>query len=98
MASFDTTAPELENLTAELGVKGLPQFRFYQARRRQPPHCCRACDPATAAPGASRLLGCPALLPPPLRGLQGGQQVQDKIMGYKLSPLADAFKALDGSA
>jgi len=31
VASFDTTADELETLTAELGVKGLPQFRFYKA-------------------------------------------------------------------
>lgn len=30
VASFDTTAAELEALTAELGVKALPQFRFYQ--------------------------------------------------------------------
>ncbi|EFN51644.1 hypothetical protein CHLNCDRAFT_139828 [Chlorella variabilis] len=29
VASFDTTAEELENLAAEMGVKGLPQFRFY---------------------------------------------------------------------
>ncbi|PSC67995.1 Thioredoxin-dependent peroxide reductase [Micractinium conductrix] len=27
--SFDTTEAALENLTAELGVKALPQFRFY---------------------------------------------------------------------
>lgn len=32
MASFDTTAEELENLAAEMGVKGLPQFRFYNVR------------------------------------------------------------------
>lgn len=30
VASFDTTEEALENLSAELGVKGLPQFRFYQ--------------------------------------------------------------------
>lgn len=30
VASFDTTEEELESLTAELGVKGLPQFRFYK--------------------------------------------------------------------
>ena len=30
VASFDTTEESLENLAAELGVKGLPQFRFYK--------------------------------------------------------------------
>lgn len=29
VASFDTTEQQLEALAAELGVKGLPQFRFY---------------------------------------------------------------------
>ncbi|KAL4424932.1 hypothetical protein ABPG77_009661 [Micractinium sp. CCAP 211/92] len=55
VASFDTTAAELEALTAELGVKALPQFRFYQ----------------------------------------GGKEVGNKIMGYKVQPLAEAFKSLD---
>lgn len=32
--SFDTTEAALENLTAELGVKALPQFRFYAVRGR----------------------------------------------------------------
>ena len=30
VASFDTTEEALENLAAEIGVKGLPQFRFYK--------------------------------------------------------------------
>lgn len=30
VASFDTTEESLENLAAEIGVKGLPQFRFYK--------------------------------------------------------------------
>ncbi|KAL4434271.1 hypothetical protein ABPG75_000712 [Micractinium tetrahymenae] len=55
VASFDTTAAELETLTADLGVKALPQFRFYQ----------------------------------------GGKEVGNKIMGYKLQALAEAFKSLD---
>lgn len=33
-----------------------------------------------------------------MRGQQGGKQVQDRIMGYKLTPLADAFRALDDSS
>jgi thiol-disulfide isomerase/thioredoxin len=55
VASFDTTADELETLTAELGVKGLPQFRFYK----------------------------------------DGKETMDKIMGYKLAPLSEAFAKLD---
>ncbi|KAL4860147.1 Peroxiredoxin-2 [Chlorella vulgaris] len=56
VASFDTTEQQLEALAAELGVKGLPQFRFYS----------------------------------------GGKEVLDRIMGYKLQPLSDAVKRLDG--
>ena len=33
VASLDTTEGALEALTAELGVKGLPQFRFYNVWR-----------------------------------------------------------------
>jgi hypothetical protein len=32
VASFDTTEEQLEGLAAELAVKGLPQFRFYNVR------------------------------------------------------------------
>lgn len=34
VASFDTTEEKLENVAGDLGVKGLPQFRFYKVRAR----------------------------------------------------------------
>lgn len=39
VASFDTTEEKLEALAADLGVKGLPQFRFYKVRRAGAPFC-----------------------------------------------------------
>lgn len=30
VASFDTTEEKLENVAADMGVKGLPQFRFFK--------------------------------------------------------------------
>ncbi|GAB4816590.1 hypothetical protein N2152v2_003636 [Parachlorella kessleri] len=55
VASFDTTEEKLENFTADLGVKGLPQFRFYK----------------------------------------DGEEVLDKIMGYKKQPLEESVKQLN---
>lgn len=45
------------------------------------------------------ILNCPppaVPVPPPLPLLQDGQEVLDKIMGYKLAPLGEAFKKLEG--
>lgn len=103
VASFDTTgSEELEGLTAELGVKGLPQFRFYQVRlprlvALQPDlHVARCSAVLGARCRHASAPACPqrAFSVPPL--LQGGKEAMGKIMGYKLSPLADAFKQLDG--
>lgn len=32
VVSFDTTEESLEAVAADMGVKGLPQFRFFKAR------------------------------------------------------------------
>lgn len=45
------------------------------------------------------LTTCALLNPPflcaPCQPLQDGKEVQDKIMGYKLAPLSEAFAKLD---
>lgn len=105
MASFDTTAAELEALTAELGVKALPQFRFYQVGWQR----CRAavrfpawrlCRAGSGFGGVGRPLGSwhapNSAAPLPCNACaQGGKEVGSKIMGYKLQALAEAFKNLD---
>ena len=120
VASFDTTEEALEGLAAELGVKGLPQVRFYKARPlagagaagRPTGWQLLRWVPAAAAAGGRQLeaaraaawrcvsalevsLHAPTSIDPPLC-LQGGQEALDKIMGYKLAPLGEAFKKLEG--
>lgn len=103
VASFDTTADELENLTAELGVKGLPQFRFYKVCLGLGALSRRLGRVARGAmlwrPYMHRLWpSAPAFLLTHAAACapQDGAEALDKIMGYKLAPLTEAFKKLDG--
>lgn len=46
-------------------------------------------------PPCLRLIAPHRIAPLHRTTLQGGQEAVDKIMGYKLQPLAEAFKKLD---
>lgn len=97
IASFDTTEEKLENVAADLGVKGLPAFKFFKVGLD--PSCVQALSVVSLAPVVRMCVRAWQFdtrpCRPASRRLQDGKEVLDQIVGYKKAPLAEALEKLD---